>query len=32
MLLHLDGKRHQVQVLLDTGCSVALLNNQTVEK
>jgi len=32
MLLHLDGKKHQVQVLLDTGCSVALLNNQTVEK
>jgi len=32
MLLHLDGKKHQIQVLLDTGCSVALLNNQTMEK
>jgi len=32
MLLHLDGRKHQIQVLLDTGCSVALLNNHTVEK
>jgi len=32
MLLHLDGKKHQIRVLLDTGCSVALHNNHTVEK
>jgi len=32
MLLHLDGKKHQIRVLLDTGCSIALLNNQTVER
>jgi len=32
MLLHLDGKKHQIRVLLDTGCSIALLNSQTVEK
>ena len=32
MLLHLDGKKHRIQVLLITGCCVALLNNQTVEK
>jgi len=32
MILHQDGKKHQIRVLLDTGCSIALLNNQTVEK
>jgi len=32
MILHLDGKRHQVKVLLDTGCSIPLINQQTVEK
>ena len=32
MLLHLDGKKHQIQVLLDPGCSIALLNSQTVER
>jgi len=32
MLLHLDRKKHQIRVLLDTGCSIALLNSQTVEK
>jgi len=32
MLLHLDEKKHQIRVLLDTGCSIALLNSQTVEK
>ena len=32
MLLQLDGKKHQIRVLLDTGCSIALLNNQTVER
>ena len=30
MLLHQGHKKHQVQVLLDTGCSVALINQQTV--
>ena len=32
MVIHHDGKTHQVQVLLDTGCSVALINKKTVEK
>jgi len=32
MLLHLDGKKHQIRVLLDTGCSIVLLNSQTLEK
>jgi len=32
MLLHLDGKKHQIRVLLATGCSIALLNSQTVER
>jgi len=32
MLLHVREKEHQIWVLLDTGCSVALLNQQTVEK
>jgi len=32
MILHMGEKKHQIQVLLDTGCSVALLNQQTVEK
>jgi len=27
----MGGKKHQIRVLLDTGCSVALLNQQTVE-
>ena len=31
MILHLDGKKHQIRVLLDTGCSIALLNSQTME-
>jgi len=32
MILHIREKKHQIQVLLDTGCSVALLNQQTVKK
>jgi len=32
MLLHLDRKKHQIRVLLDTGCSITLLNSQTMEK
>ena len=32
MILHLGKEKHPIQVLLDTGCSVALLNRQTVEK
>jgi len=31
-ILHVKEKGHQIRVLLDTGCSVALLNQQTVEK
>jgi len=32
MVLHHDQHRHQVKVLLDTGCSVALINQQTIKK
>jgi len=32
MLLNWNGKKHPVKVLLDTGCSIALLNQQTAEK
>ena len=32
MLLHLDGKKHQIWMLLDTRCSIGLLNNQTMER
>jgi len=32
MILHIGIKKHQIWVLLDTGCSIALLNQQTVEK
>ena len=32
MILHIGIKNHQIRVLLDTGCSVALVNQQTVEK
>jgi len=29
MLLHVGQEKHQVQVLLDTGCSVPLVNKET---
>jgi len=29
MILHQGKNQHQIQVLLDTGCSVPLLNNET---
>ena len=32
MILHQGEEKHQIQVLLDTGCSIALLNSRTVEK
>jgi len=32
MILHQDGKKHQVRALLDTGCSVALINDKTTER
>jgi len=32
MLLHWQGKSHPVRVLLDTGCSINLINQQTVER
>ena len=32
MMLHVRWKGHQIRVLLDTGCSIALLNQQIVEK
>jgi len=31
MLLHCHGTSHPVRVLLDTGCSISLINQQTVE-
>ena len=32
MILHHGQKTHQVKVLLDTGCAIALINQETVEK
>jgi len=32
MVLHHDQERHQVKALLDTGCSVALINEKTAKK
>jgi len=32
MLLHLGGKKTLVQALLDTGCSIALISKETVER
>jgi len=32
MVLHQSEKKHQIQTLLDTGCSIALINERTVEK
>ena len=32
MVLLLNGKKHQVKTLLDTGCSIPLINQQTVER
>jgi len=32
MFLHQDGAKHAIRVLLDTGCSIALINEKTVEK
>jgi len=32
MILHMGEKIHPISVLLDTGCSIALINQQTVEK
>jgi len=32
IMLNLGGNKHQLRVLLDTGCSIALLNQQAVEK
>ena len=32
MVLHQGQKTHQARVLLDTGCSIALINSQSVKK
>jgi len=32
MMIHQDGKTHRIRALLDTGCSIALINKKTVEK
>jgi len=32
MVLLLDGKQHQVKTLLDTGCSIPLINQRTIER
>jgi len=32
MMLHLGKKKVRIRALLDTGCSVALINKQTVER
>jgi len=31
MILHQDGRKHQVRALLDAGCSIALINNKSTE-
>jgi len=31
MMLHWNGSQHPVKALLDTGCSVTLINQQTIE-
>jgi len=30
MVLYQDNIRHRIRVLLDTGCSIALINEQTI--
>jgi len=32
MILHHNDRRHQIKALLDTGCSIALINQQTVNQ
>jgi len=32
MMLHWNKNQHLVKALLDTGCSVALINQQTIER
>ena len=32
MVLHHNKERHRVKALLDTGCSIALINEKTAEK
>ena len=32
MIIHLAGKRHPVKALLDTGCSVKLINEKPLGK
>jgi len=32
MVLHQGENKHRIQVLLDTGCSIALMNEQTMER
>jgi len=32
MILHQDKAKHPIRVLLDTGCSIALINEQTIKK
>jgi len=32
MALHLNGKRHPVRTLLDTGCSIPVISQRTIEK
>jgi len=32
MILHQDKAKHPIRVLLDTGCSIALINEHTIKK
>jgi len=32
MVIHEGGKQHPVKVLLDTGCSIALINQDTAKR
>jgi len=32
MILHQGSKKHQIKTLLDTGCLIALINEQTIKR
>jgi len=32
MMLHWNGSQYPIKALLDTGCSVALINQQTIKR
>jgi len=32
MILHQGGKKHRIKMLLNTGCLIALINEQTIKR